>query len=37
LYAVYTQKRDVTRRLEAILAREGVRVAVLTADASALG
>ncbi|HUM04891.1 MAG TPA: helicase-related protein [Terriglobales bacterium] len=32
VYAVYTQKRDVTRRLEAILAREGVRVAVLTAD-----
>ena len=32
LYAVYTQKRDVTRRLESILAREGIRVAVLTAS-----
>jgi hypothetical protein len=32
VYAVYTQKRDVTRRLETILAREGVRVAVLTSD-----
>jgi hypothetical protein len=32
VYAVYTQKRDVTRRLEAVLAREGTRVAVLTAD-----
>jgi hypothetical protein len=30
VYAVYTQKRDVTRRLESILAKEGVRVAVLT-------
>jgi hypothetical protein len=30
VYAVYTQKRDVTRRLESILAREGIRVAVLT-------
>jgi hypothetical protein len=29
---VYTQKRDVTRRLETILAREGIRVAVLTFD-----
>jgi hypothetical protein len=32
VYAVYTQKRDVTRRLEKILVREGVRVAVLTSD-----
>jgi hypothetical protein len=31
-YAVYTQKRDVTRRLERILAQQGLRVAVLTAD-----
>jgi SNF2 family DNA or RNA helicase len=30
LYAVYTQKRDVTRRLESILTKEGIRVAVLT-------
>jgi hypothetical protein len=30
VYAVYTQKRDVTRRLERILAKEGIRVAVLT-------
>ncbi len=32
VYAVYTRKRDVTRRLESILAREGIRVAVLTSD-----
>ena len=32
VYAVYTQKRDVTRRLERILAQQGLRVAVLTAD-----
>ena len=32
VYAVYTQKRDVTRRLESILAKEGIRVARLTAD-----
>lgn len=32
IYAVYTQKRDVTRRLESILTNEGIRVAVLTAD-----
>ena len=32
VYAVYTQKRDVTRRLESILAKEGIRVAVLTAQ-----
>jgi len=31
-YAVYTQKRDVTRRLEQILLNEGIRVAVLTTD-----
>jgi hypothetical protein len=29
---VYTQKRDVTRRLEHILANEGIRVAVLTTE-----
>jgi hypothetical protein len=32
VYAVYTQKRDVTRRLERILAKEGSRVAVLTTE-----
>jgi Helicase conserved C-terminal domain len=32
IYAVYTQKRDVTRRLEQILASEGIRVAVLTTE-----
>ena len=32
VYAVYTQKRDVTRRLEQILDREGIRVAVLTTE-----
>jgi hypothetical protein len=32
IYAVYTQKRDVTRRLERILSSEGIRVAVLTTD-----
>ena len=32
IYAVYTQKRDVTRRLERILSNEGIRVAVLTTD-----
>ena len=32
IYAVYTQKRDVTRRLEQILANAGIRVAVLTTD-----
>ena len=32
VYAVYTRKRDVTRRLETILTREGIRVAVLTSD-----
>ena len=32
VYAVYTRQRDVTHRLAAILAREGIRVAVLTSD-----
>jgi hypothetical protein len=32
VYAVYTRKRDVTRRLANILAREDIRVAVLTSD-----
>jgi SNF2 family DNA or RNA helicase len=32
IYAVYTQKRDVTRRLERILADAGIRVAVLTTE-----
>jgi hypothetical protein len=32
IYAVYTQKRDVTRRLANILTNEGIRVAVLTTD-----
>ena len=32
IYAVYTQKRDVTRRLERILVNEGIRVAVLTTE-----
>jgi hypothetical protein len=32
IYAVYTQKRDVTRRLERILSDAGIRVAVLTTD-----
>jgi hypothetical protein len=32
VYAVYTQKRDVTHRLESILAKEGIRVEVLTTD-----
>ena len=32
VYAVYPQKRDVTRRLERILAKEGIRVAVLTTE-----
>src|SRR5208337_1955793 len=30
IFAVYTQKRDVTRRLESILSKERIRVAVLT-------
>ena len=32
VFAVYTRTRDVTRRLERILQREGVRVAILTSD-----
>ena len=32
VYAVYTQRRDVTRRVESILAKEGIRVAVLTTE-----
>ena len=32
IYAVYTRQRDVTHRLAAILAREGIRVDVLTSD-----
>jgi hypothetical protein len=32
IYAVYTKKRDVTRRLERILSNEGIRVAVLTTE-----
>ncbi|MGH9785857.1 MAG: hypothetical protein ACRD88_16930, partial [Terriglobia bacterium] len=32
VYAVYTQKRDVTRRLERILVKEGIRVALLTTE-----
>jgi SNF2 family DNA or RNA helicase len=34
VYAVYTQKRDVTRRVESILAKEGIHVAVLTTQVS---
>lgn len=32
VYAVYTRKRDVTRRLEQVLRNAGISVAVLTAD-----
>src|SRR4030095_15375284 len=32
IYAVYTQKRDVTRRLKDLLVREGIHAEVLTAD-----
>lgn len=32
VYAVYTQKRDVTRRLQSILREAGIRAEVLTAD-----
>lgn len=32
IYAVYTQKRDVTRRLEGILSHEGIRIAILTTE-----
>ena len=32
IYATYTQKRDVTRRLQTILQRSGVNCAILTSD-----
>jgi hypothetical protein len=32
VFAVYTQKRDVTRRLDQILTREGIRTAVLRSN-----
>ena len=32
IYAVYTAKRDVTRRLERVLSHEGIRVSILTAQ-----
>lgn len=32
VFAVYTQKRDVTRRLQSLLCKEGIRAEVLTAD-----
>jgi superfamily II DNA or RNA helicase len=32
IYAVYTQRRDVTQRWKRILAREGIRVEILTTD-----
>jgi hypothetical protein len=32
VFAVYTQKRDVTRRLQELLLKEGIRVEVLTAE-----
>jgi len=32
VFAVYTQKRDVTRRLDELLRNEGIRVEVLTAE-----
>ncbi len=32
VYAVYTQKRDVTQRWKQLLVREGIRVEVLTVD-----
>ena len=32
VYAVYTQKRDVTARLQEVLSREGIRTAVLRAS-----
>lgn len=32
VFAVYTQKRDITRRLQSLLSREGIRAEVLTAD-----
>ena len=32
VFAVYTQKRDVTRRMQNLLLKEGIRAEVLTAD-----
>jgi len=32
VFAVYTRKRDVTRRLEHLLLKEGIRVEILTAE-----
>jgi superfamily II DNA or RNA helicase len=32
VFAIYTQKRDVTRRLQSLLCKEGIRAEVLTAD-----
>lgn len=32
IFAVYTQKRDVTRRLQRLLCNEGIRAEVLTSD-----
>lgn len=32
VFAVYTQKRNVTRRLQSLLCKEGIRAEVLTAD-----
>jgi hypothetical protein len=32
IYAVYSRKRDVTRRLERNLTKEGIRVAVLATE-----
>jgi hypothetical protein len=32
VFAVYTQKRDVTRRLQDLLLKQGIRAEVLTAD-----
>jgi hypothetical protein len=32
VFAVYTQKRDITRRLEALLVKSGIRAEVLTAE-----
>src|SRR5262249_10575545 len=32
VFAVYTQKRDVTRRLQELLSKEGIRAEVLSAD-----
>ena len=32
MYAVYTQKRDVTQRWKQLLAREGIQVEILTTE-----